>query len=80
MVKLLSSPFRKKGRDSGLFCHKRVISTLLVLVRHANIIADTATCGTSEQAQALSLVIANDNGQKRKVLHCNPTLVQLAEI
>ncbi|KTF07895.1 hypothetical protein MGSAQ_000609, partial [marine sediment metagenome] len=41
--------------------------------------ADQTTCGNTEQARELSLLIANDKGQQRSVLKCNPTLVMLAE-
>ena len=41
--------------------------------------ADQTTCGNTDQARELSLLIANDKGQQRLVLKCNPTLVMLAE-
>ena len=55
------------------------MSTLIVYACQSNSFANTGTCGNSEQAKALSLLIANDKGQKRRVLQCNTTLVKLAE-
>ncbi|MCZ8529149.1 CAP domain-containing protein [Alteromonas sp. PRIM-21] len=79
MVKLLSSNPRKEGRESGLFCQKFIIATLIAMTTQSTSFANPVTCGNTEQAQALSLLIANDKGQKRNLLQCNPTLVELAE-
>lgn len=56
------------------------MSTLAFLIAPAISFAKPVTCGNTEQAKALSLLIANDKGQKRKLLQCNPTLVEIAEI
>lgn len=79
MVKLLSSNPRIKGRASGLFYQNFIIATLITLTAQSTSFANPRTCGNTEQAQVLSLLIANDKGQKRKILQCNPALVALAE-
>ncbi|TKB03680.1 CAP domain-containing protein [Alteromonas portus] len=80
MVKLLNLSSRKKGRSRGLFYRKLIISSLIICAGHTHCVADTVTCGNSKQAQALSLLIAYDKGQQRKLLKCNPILVELAEV
>jgi len=41
--------------------------------------SDTFQCGNSEQAQKLAQLIVNDKNQARTHIHCNPTLVAIAE-
>ncbi|MCQ8850585.1 CAP domain-containing protein [Alteromonas stellipolaris] len=41
--------------------------------------SDTFECGSSEQAKKLAQLIVNDKNQARTHIHCNPTLVAIAE-
>ena len=41
--------------------------------------SDTFQCGNSEQAKKLAQLIVNDKNQARTQIHCNPTLVAIAE-
>ena len=75
MVKLLSLTLKRKGRARGLFHYTLPLACIFAPLSFA----DGSPCGNSEQAQALSLLIAKDTKQQRKVLTCNPTLVELAE-
>ncbi len=79
MEKLLSLSIKNKGRFSGLFHYIIVpLATFVSLISSVCFDNDT-TCGNTEQAKALSLLIANDQLQQRQVLICNTTLVALAE-
>jgi len=70
---------KQKGRCRGLFRQRFILFTSLTYVFSSPCLADQTTCGNTEQARELSLLIANDKGQQRLVLKCNPTLVMLAE-
>ncbi|MEC7283024.1 MAG: CAP domain-containing protein, partial [Pseudomonadota bacterium] len=79
MAKLLNFILKQKGRCRGLFRQRFILFTSLTYVFSSPCLADQTTCGNTEQARELSLLIANDKGQQRLVLKCNPTLVMLAE-
>ena len=79
MAKLLNFIPKQKGRSRGLFRQRFILFTSLTYVFSNLCLADQTTCGNTEQARELSLLIANDKGQQRSVLKCNPTLVMLAE-
>lgn len=79
MAKLLNFISKQKGRSRGLFRQRFILFTSLTYVFSSPCLADQTTCGNTEQARELSLLIANDKGQQRLVLKCNPTLVMLAE-
>ncbi len=79
MAKLLNFIPKQKGRSRGLFRQRFILFTSLTYVFSSPCLADQTTCGNTEQARELSLLIANDKGQQRLVLKCNPTLVMLAE-
>nr|WP_283631979.1 CAP domain-containing protein [Alteromonas macleodii] len=79
MAKLLNFIPKQKGRSRGLFRQRFILFTSLTYVFSSLCLADQTTCGNTEQARELSLLIANDKGQQRSVLKCNPTLVMLAE-
>ena len=79
MAKLLNFIPKQKGRSRGLFRQRCILFTSLTYVFSSLCLADQTTCGNTEQARELSLLIANDKGQQRLVLKCNPTLVMLAE-
>ena len=79
MAKLLNFILKQKGRCRGLFRQRFILFTSLTYVFSNLCLADQTTCGNTEQARELSLLIANDKGQQRSVLKCNPTLVMLAE-
>ena len=79
MAKLLNFILKQKGRCRGLFRQRFILFTSLTYVFSSPCLADQTTCGNTEQARELSLLIANDKGQQRSVLKCNPTLVMLAE-
>ena len=79
MAKLLNFILKQKGRCRGLFRQRFILFTSLTYVFSSLCLADQTTCGNTEQARELSLLIANDKGQQRLVLKCNPTLVMLAE-
>ena len=79
MAKLLNFIPKQKGRSRGLFRQRFILFTSLTYVFSSLCLADQTTCGNTEQARELSLLIANDKGQQRLVLKCNPTLVMLAE-
>ena len=79
MAKLLNFIPKQKGRSRGLFRQRFILFTSLTYVFSSPCLADQTTCGNTEQARELSLLIANDKGQQRSVLKCNPTLVMLAE-
>ena len=79
MAKLLNFIPKQKGRSRGLFRQRCILFTSLTYVFSSPCLADQTTCGNTEQARELSLLIANDKGQQRLVLKCNPTLVMLAE-
>jgi len=79
VAKLLNFIPKQKGRSRGLFCQRFILFTSLTYVFSSLCLADQTTCGNTEQARELSLLIANDKGQQRSVLKCNPTLVMLAE-
>ena len=79
MAKLLNFILKQKGRCRGLFRQRFILFTSLTYVFSSPCLADQTTCGNTEQARELSLLIANDKGQQRKVLTCNPILVTLAE-
>ena len=79
MAKLLNFIPKQKGRCRGLFRQRFILFTSLTYVFSSPCLADQTTCGNTEQARELSLLIANDKGQQRLVLKCNPTLVMLAE-
>ena len=79
MAKLLNFILKQKGRSRGLFRQRFILFTSLTYVFSSLCLADQTTCGNTEQARELSLLIANDKGQQRSVLKCNPTLVMLAE-
>ena len=79
MAKLLNFILKQKGRSRGLFRQRFILFTSLTYVFSSPCLADQTTCGNTEQARELSLLIANDKGQQRLVLKCNPTLVMLAE-
>jgi len=77
--KLLSLTLKTKGRISGLFRRKEMSLAIFASLISTSTFSNETTCGNTEQAKALSLLIANDSRQQRKVLLCNPTLVALAE-
>ena len=79
MAKLLNFIPKQKGRSRGLFRQRFILLTSLTYVFSSPCLADQTTCGNTEQARELSLLIANDKNQQRSVLKCNPTLVMLAE-
>jgi len=79
VAKLLNFILKQKGRCRGLFRQRFILFTSLTYVFSSPCLADQTTCGNTEQARELSLLIANDKGQQRLVLKCNPTLVMLAE-
>jgi len=79
VAKLLNFIPKQKGRSRGLFRQRCILFTSLTYVFSSLCLADQTTCGNTEQARELSLLIANDKGQQRSVLKCNPTLVMLAE-
>ncbi len=79
MAKLPNFIPKQKGRSRGLFRQRLSLFTSFTFAFSSVSLANQTACGNTEQAKALSLLIANDNGQKRKVLTCNPILVKLAE-
>ncbi|WP_370242945.1 CAP domain-containing protein [Alteromonas abrolhosensis] len=79
MAKLPNFIPKQKGRSRGLFRQRLILFTSFTFAFSSVSLANQTACGNTEQAKALSLLIANDNGQKRKVLTCNPILVKLAE-
>jgi uncharacterized protein YkwD len=82
VVKLRNLTHLIKGRIRGpLFLYSSLCTILFTAIFSNSALAEVTTfdCGNSEQAKALSNLIATDKGQQRPVLVCHPTLVKLAE-
>ena len=69
MAKLLNFIPKQKGRSRGLFRQRFILFTSLTYVFSSPCLANQTTCGNTEQARELSLLIANDKGQQRSVLN-----------